>query len=266
LARSPALYSAARRLRILAIVLLVVIGVFLAAVADSAAQIRPSTPSDPTYAPGANNTVLIASNVTVQNPGAFAIDRLSIEAQVRAPGPAGALLASGGAPLEHVGPGAEIKIPIVLTLPLVENADLPLLTQDLLLPSLAWVNATYATIFTIRLVIPQNFSWGAPFANLSVTLGHPAPGPNGTTLFPFNVSFTNDANFADDGTLAYRVNTGSGAECSRQTLALSLPPQTPERWSASAPVPDACVTPSSEFVLSYASGPWQVAFNPVSLP
>jgi hypothetical protein len=266
LARRPTLYSAARALRIFAVVLLLVIAVFLAAVAESAAQIRPGSPSNPTYTPGADNTVLLASNVTLQNPGAFAIDRLSIQAQVRAPGPAGALLASGGSPIERVGAGVQVEIPLRFTLPLVENTDLPLLTQDLVLPSIAWVNATYATIFSVRLVIPHNYSWGAPFANLSVTLGHPSPGPNGTTVFPFTVAFSNDAYFADDGTLAYRVNSGSGAECARQSLALALPPHSPERWSGSASVADACVTPSSQFVLSYASGPWQVAFNGLSLP
>ncbi len=264
----PGLYRAARVLRILAVLSTVVVLLLAALIGLSAAQIRPSWGNQPIgpLEPGPNETAMAEGNLSVANPGLFAIDRLSVTTIVRFPGPDGAILATGGSPVTELPGGRTTAVPFTFSLPLSASADRPLLTENLLLPTMTWVNATYATIFAIALTFPENLSWGAPFDGLNVTPGTPHPETNGTDAVPFTITFTNDADFGLVGALAYRVDAPAGAACVTGELPLDVGPGSPYDDTQTLYVPTGCVTPGSSVALSYDGGPWSVNFPPEELP
>ena len=87
----------------------------------------------------------------------------------------------------------------------------------------AWVNATYASIFVIQLSGGANYSWGAPFSGFMAVPGAPALESNGTVLVPVTVSFSDRASFADDGTIAFTVETAAGGTCATGSIPINVP-------------------------------------------
>ena len=142
----PPLNRLARGLHALGSLAVVALVVFVALAVYSASEIRPTT--DASVAPGvsmtSNDSALIASNVSIANPGFFDIDGVEIHAEVRGPAPNGSLVGAGSSPEVRIPAGARSVIPVAFRIPLDDPADAFLLTHDVVLPASIWVNATYA--------------------------------------------------------------------------------------------------------------------------
>ncbi|HEV2520601.1 MAG TPA: hypothetical protein VGX00_08340 [Thermoplasmata archaeon] len=258
--RRPFLYSLARSFGLLSVLAVVIVAIFIVLAVYSAAQLRPGPGAGPTgsFAPGPGNTVLLRTNVSIVNPGYFALSDLTVHLIVRLPGPGGAVVAQGASPPVSIPNGGQGEVPIELSVPIAASVDAPLLTHDMVLPESTWVNATYAQVFAIALTLPRNVSWGAPFANLSVTEGNPRLLGNGTTEASFNLSFSDDAGFPIAGAIHYAITNSSDAQCTSGSLPISVGAHSPFRGGTTLFVSPACRPPGDRLSVEFDGGSWNV--------
>jgi hypothetical protein len=219
--RPPGIYRAARALRRAAVIVLVLTVVFVAFVGYSAVQIVHSRPqvgnSSTTLEP--NGSVAYSTSFTLNNPTYFAIQ--SFQLQVRIANTSGAVLVDDATPATTVPAGATSYVPFTFYLPL-SSGTTSLLTVDQYLDWNVWGNASYGYLFPVSIGVSTERSWGAPFANLSVRVGTPFM-MNGTLEVPIELSFVDNANFADMGTVNFQVVSSGGATCSTGSFSIDVP-------------------------------------------
>jgi hypothetical protein len=219
--RPPGIYRVARALRRAAVIVLVLTIVFVAVVAYSAVQIVHSRPqvgnSSSTLEP--NGSVAYATSFTLNNPTYFAIQ--SFQLQVRIANSSGDLLVDDATPATTIAAGGTNFVPLTFYLPLTAGSA-SLLTVDQYLHWDVWGNATYGYLFPVSIGVNTNRSWGAPFANLSVTVGTPFM-MGGELQVPVQLSFSDNANFADVGTVDFEVVSSGGTTCSTGSFAIDVP-------------------------------------------
>jgi hypothetical protein len=209
-----------------AVVVLLVI--FLATAAWSAAHLRPEIGSSNGGSSNGGNSVTLEPNgtavltesINLSNSGYYSISPLTVSLEIRNASTGDVLAVGGSAPLT-IAAGAVSSIPISVWLPL-SGGSAALVTQDEALVEKAWVNATYASIFVIQLSGGTNYTWGAPFYGFNATPGAPSVQSNGTVLVPVTVSFSNHANFADQGTLAVTVRDASAGACTTSSVPVNV--------------------------------------------
>ncbi len=266
--RRPGLYRAARDVRIAATVFAVLIVVFLGSVALFASEIRPSWGASPFsgFSQGPNETAVASGQIWIANPGEYAIDSLSISTVVLFPGTHGPVVALGGAPSQRIPGGGTTVVGLSLTIPLSTGVGEPLLTENLVLPSETWVNLTYATLFPLRLGLDENLTWGAPFEGLAVDPGTPQSEPNGTYEVPVDLSFNDDAEYSDDGTIGVRVNDPSGVQCGQGVIAIDVDSHAAYDAQFTTYVGSACLASGSTVVLTFQGGPWAISLPPEGFP
>jgi len=219
--RPPGIYRAARALRRAATIALVLTIVFVGLVAYSAVQIVHSRPqvgnSSSAFEP--NGSLAYSTSFTLNNPTYFAIQSFQLE--VRIANSSGDLLVDDATPASTVPAGGTSYVPFTFYLPLTAGTT-SLLTVDQELRWDVWGNATYGYLFPVSIGVDSQRSWGAPFANLSVTVGTPFM-MNGTLEVPVQLSFENNADFADDGTVNFQVVSSGGTTCSTGAFAIDVP-------------------------------------------
>jgi hypothetical protein len=260
----PGIYRAARALRRLSVVVLVLIVVFVAVVAYSAIQIvhaQPHlTPSTSTVEP--NDTVDVASALSLTNPTYFAIQHFSLHFLIvndsNVP-----ILDSYSSPVS-IAAGGTAYVPVNLYVP-VSTEEASLLTQDQYLEWNIWGNASYAYLFTVSIGEQTERAWGAPFDDLKVATGAPTV-VNGGTEVPVTVSFVNDASFALAGTLSFQVVPPSGTDCSQGSFGLNVPSQNAYNETQDVGVAAGC-DPAGGFVDSqYVGNGLNVSLPPEPIP
>lgn len=266
--RKPGAYQIARGLRGIATLGVVLLLLFVGASAYSAAQIRPVGLSNGGIVPhpASNDTVELQTNVSISNPGWFAIDRLLIESSVFAPGANHTLLSAGGSPVVRVASGSVGTVPLRYLLTLSGSEGLALLTHDATLPYLLWVNATYATLFDVRLELAQNLSWGAPFADLNASVSSPAPQNNGTALVTLTLSFDDHASFGLAGAIGFVILDRAGAECAQGSLPISVGSHGSYRGGANAYLPFGCDPRGGTIQSTFHGGGWNVPLPTEAIP
>ena len=221
---APPLTRWVRGLRWLSVLLVVLLVAGLGAVGYSASKVRPSIESASSNAAmvTANGTVEANASVQVENPGYFSFSRVSLSVDLVLP--SGELFSRSASPSVSIPGGTLGVVPISLTVPASElETHTGLLTNDTVLNSFAWFNATYADAFPISVFETGNYSWGAPFANLTFTPSVPAAEPNGTVSETVGVEFANHASFADVGHLQFEVVGSSGEACGSGILPMNVP-------------------------------------------
>ncbi|MCI4358490.1 MAG: hypothetical protein L3J95_02685 [Thermoplasmata archaeon] len=260
MAKRPFLRSAATSFGILSILAVVALAIFVLLSVYSVVQLRPGSVSSShsSVAPGAANSVVFRTNVSVNNPGYFALDGLRISTLVRMPGTDGVVIATGSSPEVSIAGGHQGEVPIELTVPISSQVDGILLTHDMQLPGWAWVNATYAGVYSIGLILPRNISWGAPFANLSVVSGTPSLQMNGTVAVPLTVSFSDDSSFAVGGVIRYQVQDSAGQPCTSGAFPVTANSHTSFQGGTVVYLPPSCQGPGSSIAVSFQGGPWNV--------
>ncbi len=264
-AAPPALWRAARILRILGYVALVAIVVFVGSAIYFAAHARP------TIDPGLDSATLIASNSTVEltvglnisNPGAYSITGVGISAQVRLPN--GALVAQGGSSSVTVAPYTTATLPVHVWVSLTAGGDI-LLTQDLQLRDSFWANATFASLFTLQVNDTQNRDWGAPFYQFNATAGAPVIEGNGTVQVPVTLTWQDNAPFAETGTVLLQVFSAAHQSCGASTLPVDVPSDSPADLSTSFYFSSGCDPSGGTVVATFTGDGLTYAFPPQGIP
>jgi hypothetical protein len=239
---------------------------FLLTAGYSATGVRPSaSPLEGGNLTG-TNTVVLRSNLTISNPGLYPLSGLLVQAQVRLGGPDGALVATGTSAPATVSGRAVAEVPFSVTVPLGSGVAASLLTQDAQLSAQFWANATYAALFDVHLVLPENLSWGAPFDDLSVHVGAPTAQPDGLLAFPVSVSFDNHASFPIDGQVDYTLQSASGAACGSGNVTVDAPAGSAFQQGSTASVPQSCNPRGGTLVLGFTGPSWALPLPSEAIP
>ncbi len=262
--RPPGLYRAARALRRLGTIALVLTVVFVAVVGISAVQIVKSRPQVGTssVALEPNGTVGYDTSFSLSNPTYFAIQSFGL--QFRILNASGGLLLADGTPVTSIPAGSSATVPVTLFLPLSAGTS-SLLTVDQYLDWNVWGNATYGYLFPVSLQVATERAWGAPFANLTVSVGAPVM-MGGTVEVPVTISFSDDASFADVGTLAFQVVSSGGAVCSSSSLVLDVPAGSPYTDTDDVPVASGCNPAGGEVQSQYIVNGASIPLPPEAIP
>jgi hypothetical protein len=225
-------------LRRASLIALVLIFLYVGIVAYSAIQVVKAAPrvGATSYAFESNATVGITTSFSLSNPTYLEIQQFSLHFQIQN-GTGTELIASTAGPTD-IAPSASVVLPIALYLPLTA-AGASLLTENQYLQWDVWGNATYGYLFTASIDVETQKSWGAPFANLTLTVG--APGmTNGSTAIPVTLAFSNDASFADTGSLDFQVVPASGPNCAQGSFVLNVSPNSPYDATRNVPIAAGC--------------------------
>ncbi len=169
----------------------------------------------------ANDTIGITTSLSLTNPTLLPIEQFGV--QFRILNASGLLLVASNAGPTTVPGGSSVSLPIALYVPITAEGS-SLLTQNQYLQWNVWGNASYGYLFSVSLGVQTQKEWGAPFDNLTISVGAPFMAMNGTEVVPVTISFTDNANFADVGTVDFQVVPVSGPDCSSGSFALNVPP------------------------------------------
>jgi hypothetical protein len=262
-AAAPGLWRLARALRRLAILWFVVVAVFLASVAYSGSQLRPENESGPNTPPtvSGNDTITLTGSLNVSNGGWYPLTNVELFTEVDNPN--GTILASGGSPVVTISAGGTTQVPFTITLALDSRAAArDLLTQDATLPSITWANATYADLFHVQVVVPQNVTWGAPLFGLNVSAGTPVAESNGTAGVPLTITFADHASFPVDGRAVYTLRSG-GAVCTTGGLPVAVGSGQSFDGTTTAYLGPGCAASGATLSLKFLGAGWALSPFPV---
>jgi hypothetical protein len=262
--RPPGIYRAARALRRLAVVVLVLTIVFVAFVAYEAVQVVKSRPQvgSSAVALEPNGTVGFLTSFSLTNPTYLPIQAFSL--QLRILNDTGQLLLDQGTPVTTIGSMASTVVPVDFYLPL-SSGDASLLTVDQYLNWNIWGNATYGYLFPVSIGVQTQRSWGAPFDNLSVAVGAPVD-MGGTLVVPVDLSFTNDASFADDGDVEFQVVSSGGATCASGSFTIDVPSNTGYAMMQNVPITPGCNPSGGHVDAQYLEGGTSIPLPPQAIP
>lgn len=236
----PPLYRAARALRRASLLVLVVLIVFTASVAYSAVLTAKSSSHLGAFSESfaANGTLVLNGGLTLHNDGFYSVQGLTVS--VRLTNTSGAFVGAARLGPTDLASQGSATYPLTLYVPVSgAGAGPSLLTQDQSLPVSVWANATFGYLFPVSLTISTTRSWGAPFADLVVSVGAPTVNASGTYL-PVLVSFQNHAPIADAGLLEIALVASGGTRCGSGGFALNVPPGTPYSGSSQVMIVSGC--------------------------
>ena len=262
----PALYQLGESSRTLSLVGAILLVGFLLTAGYSASGVRPSASPLAYGQLAGTNTVVLHSNLTVSNPGLYPLSGLVVQAQLRLGGPSGALVATGASAATSVPGRTVAKVAFDITVPFGSGLPTSLLTQDATLAGWFWANATYAGLFGVHLLLPENLSWGAPFYGLAVHVGTPASQPNGSLAFPVTVAFVNHASFPLDGQVTYTLENTSGGVCGTGTIPVDAPVGSEFQQGSTTSVAGTCDPRGGTILVAFTGDSWMLSLPSEALP
>jgi hypothetical protein len=262
--KPPGLYRTSRALRRASVIVLVVIIVFVAFVVYSAVQVAKSRPQvgNSTSQLESNNTVGITASLSISDPSYLPIQNFEIQVEIR--NGSGLSLVDTTIGPTTIAAGGTANVPLDLYIPITAEGE-SLLTQNQNLAWNIWGNASYGYLFSISLGAETNRSWGAPFADLHVTVGTPS-GSGGTYSVPITLSFTDDASFADTGTLSFQVVPASGPSCGSGAFSLDVPANSPYNSTQSVGLTSGCDPAGGEVTSQFVGDGIDVTLPPEAIP
>ena len=229
--RPSALYRLAQILRVLAILALVFIVLFLATVAFSAVELGEGIAKQAGSLHHSESAEFIGTDVVVNvtfpipNQGYYNVRGLTLVAvftnETIQPAP---LAITTGGPTNIPGHG-QGDLSLLTSFDMANPAGPFLLLNDAEIQGVLWLNASYAAIIPVNLEVGFNYHWGAPFANLSYSVGTPSPEQNDTVKIPVTVQFEDHTpGLAIDGVLTTVVTQPNGTACTRQAFPIDMRP------------------------------------------
>jgi hypothetical protein len=257
----PRMYRLSRLLRRLSVIVLVVVLIYLGTVAYSAVQLIRASHQSEGYSAGfaSNGTVAVTGSVSLSNPGYYPLT--GFEINLRVLNDSGIYLGVLRAGPVDVAAGGSTTFPFSLYLPITAgSAAESLLVTDQYLSVGVWGNATYAYMFPVSVHFTQSKSWGAPFALFRVTPGTPTT-VNGSVAIPVTISFTNDAGFADSGSLGIELYQSNSLPCGGTTFSMNVAPGTSYQQTQNIALTSGCSVAGGYAIPTY-TGP----SGPVTLP
>jgi hypothetical protein len=232
--RPPPLYRLARALRRASIIVLLLLILFTVSVVYSTAQLTKSASKVSSFSAAfaSNGTVVLSGSLTLNNPGFYPIQGLSIH--VRVVNASGIFLgAFGFGPVTLPSQGST-QYPVTLYLPVSPSSPgTSLLIRTQYINVSVWGNATFGYLFPATVTFQENRSWGAPFDNLAITVSTPTL-TNGTVVVPVKVSFDNEASFTEAGVIDLSAVATNGTVCGTASFTLNVDPN--QQFSQSQPV------------------------------
>jgi len=262
----PAIYRAARALRWLSVIVLIVLIIFAGTVAYSAVEVARSSPQSRGFSAsfGSNGTVVISGSFSLSNAGLYPIQGFELAARIT--NGTGAFLGTLGVGPTDIAPSSTADFPVALYLAVSANSPaVSLLTRDQYLGVSAWANATYAYLFPLSVTLTENRAWGAPFENFHASLGTPSLGGGGVTV-PVTVTFSNHASFTEAGTLSFIVQSSSSVDCGGATFPLNVPPGTLYDQTSEATLSSGCSPAGGELLATFTNGQTTLSFPPEAIP
>ena len=262
----PGLYRLARLFRRLSLVVLVGLLLFVASVGYSAVELVQSSAQNGGYSAvfAGNDTVLLQGSVSLSNPGVYPVSDFSLGLRIE--NASGTLLGDLSTSPVTLAAGATTTFPVRLSLPIrASGPALSLLVQDQFLSVGVWGNATYAYLFPVSVHFVQQKSWGAPFANLSITAGAPVSGGVGVSV-PLTISFQNHADFTESGALDIALLSVGGATCGAGTVPLNVPPGYFYDTIATVALATGCSITGGSAVATFVSASGTVPLPPEGIP
>jgi hypothetical protein len=227
--RPSALYRLAQVLRVLAILALVFIVLFLATVAFSAVQLGEGVAKQEGSLHHSESAEIVGTailvNVTfpIPNQGYYNIRGLTLVAifsnQTIQSAP---LAVTTGGPASIPGHG-EGNLSLLTSFDMANPAGPFLLLNDAEIQGTLWLNASYAAIIPVNLEVGFDYHWGAPFANLSYSIGAPNPESNATVAIPVTIYFEDHTpGLALNGIVSVVVTQPNGTVCTRQSFPVEI--------------------------------------------
>ncbi|MFZ1022635.1 MAG: hypothetical protein WAN87_00675 [Thermoplasmata archaeon] len=212
-----------RRASTIALVLLIIF--VLSAVYSFAQFARSVSASEQhSFALESNNTAAFDLLLNLTNPGFYPIAGFQIHSEITLQN--GSFLSQATSPATTLNPGSAGSIPLQFLIPLdAGGVDSSLAVNDQSLHLISWGNATYAYLVPVSFEISNNFSWGAPFEGLNVTVGAPYVTSNGTAAADVTVSYSNDASFPELGTFEATLRSSSLSDCGQASYPVNVPSQ-----------------------------------------
>jgi hypothetical protein len=244
--RPSALYRLAQVLRVLAILALVFLVLFLATVAFSAVQMgdgiakQSGSLRHSVAATLVGTDILVNVTFPIPNQGYYDVRGLTLVAiftnQTLQSSPL-AVTTGGPANIPGYGKG---NVSLLTAFDMANPAGPFLLLNDAEIQGTLFLNASYAQIIPVNLVVAFNYHWGAPFANLSYAIGTPTPEPNQTVAIPVTIFFENHTpGLSIAGDIATVVAEPNGTVCTRQTFPVDAHPG-PVTLDETFYTPDSC--------------------------
>jgi hypothetical protein len=209
----PGIYRAARALRWVGGIVLVLLIVYAATVAVSAYEAAHATVESRNLSNVlvANGDLDISGSFTLSNPGWYAIEGVQLTARLA--NTSGVYLGTATAGPQTVDGGSSALFPISIALPIAgSTAAESLLFVDQYIDVNAWANVTYAYLFPLSVTLAESRSWGAPFEGFHATVGTPSM-VGGSLVAPVTLLWTNHASFVEQGSISFIVDSAGGATC-----------------------------------------------------
>jgi hypothetical protein len=264
--RPPPLYRLARWFRRFSLIALIVLILFLASVGYSAFQIVRSSPQSGGYSAefAANDTIAVTGSLTISNPGWYPLSGFALALRVE--NASGDLLGDLNDGPATLAAGATTTLPITFYLPIASNSPAEsLLVTDQDLAVGVWGNATDAYLFPVSVHFDQQKSWGAPFDDLQVAVGTPVL-QGGSTVVPVTISFTNDASFAEVGSINLALVASNGAVCGGASYPLNVGPGEPYDQTQDIGLSNGCSIAGGSALATFTGDGATIPLPPEALP
>lgn len=264
--RSPGLYRVSRLLRWISAAVLVLLLIFVGTVGYSAARFAEASPETGGYAASfaANDTISLSGSLSISNPGYYSVSGFSLGLRIE--NGSGVLLGGLATPPITLAAGSTSTVPVGLSVPIeATGAAVSLLISDQFLSVGVWGNATYAVLFPVSVHFVQQRSWGAPFADLSVTAGTPFAA-NGSLVVPITIAFANHSTLYEDGTLELELRSSSGSTCGATAFPMNVPPGMSYDQTENVALASGCSVTGGSAQATYVSGGTSVPLPPQALP
>ncbi|HTS33504.1 MAG TPA: hypothetical protein VMI55_06165 [Thermoplasmata archaeon] len=262
----PGLYRLARALRRLSVITLIILILFTASVVYSAVlTVRSGSgvgPFSETFA--SNGTIVLSGSLTLNNNGFYSVQGLTLA--VRVTNTTGSFVGATEFGPTTLGSSSSIVEPLTLYVPVSGAGPGPsLLTDDQSLPVAVWANATFGYLFPVSLAVSAVRSWGAPFADLSISLGTPTPNGTGANV-PVTLSFENHSPVTDAGNLNFVVLSSGGVRCGASGFTLEVGPGAPFTQTTTVALAGGCSPAGGTVQASYVTPAFTVTLPPEAIP
>jgi hypothetical protein len=264
--RPPPLYRLARALRRLSLLVLILLILFTASVVYSAVETARSSSqlSNVSASFGSNGTIILSTTLTLSNNGIYAVQGLTLD--VRVTNTTGVFLGAAEIGPTTLASQAITTYPVTLYVPITASGPGPtLLTHDQSLPVQVWANATFGYLFPIGLLISDDRSWGAPFADLQYSVGPPMA-VNGSETVSVGLSFENHAPLTDAGTLEFAVLSSGGATCGAGSFTLNVPSGSPYSQTTPVTLASGCSPAGGEITAAFVTPEYTIVLPPEPVP
>jgi hypothetical protein len=266
MSQRPLGYRASHAVGLAGTVLAAVLVAFVITAGYCATELAPGAPPFGGGRLVATNTVELATNVSVSNPGVYPIGGLVVQAQVRYGGANGSLIGTGLSPSTSVSADSSAILPVTLGVMFGPEMPSVLLTHDARLAAWFWANGTYALVFDVHLTLQGNLTWGAPFFGLAIGVGSPRPASEGSLAYPVSVSFTDEAQFPLVGQLQYTLHEASGTACGNGSIAIGVAAGGSYANGSTSYLASGCSLDGGSVSARFTSSAWLLALPSEALP